>query len=109
MMMRTLGLVLALALPAAAAAQAPPDDKLPVVPHAERGQANPCETRSTVGQGTGIDVQRKDKALSDKLAESNGVICPPPHVDPDMRRPAPGGGAMPVIPPSDVTPHAQPK
>jgi hypothetical protein len=108
--MRTIGLVLALALPAAAAAQAPPPTKPPVVPHVERGAANPCETRSTVGEGSsGIDVKSKDKALSDKLAQSNGVICPPPHIDPDMKRPAPGGGVTPVIPPSDVTPHAQPK
>ncbi len=109
MRLRAIGLVLALALPAAAAAQAPPQSEPPVMPHAERGKAKPCETRSTVGEGGGIDVKTKDKSLSGKLAQSNGVICPPPHVDPDMRRPAPGGGIMPVIPPSAVTPHAQPK
>jgi hypothetical protein len=37
--------------------------------------------------------------LSDKLANSNGVICPPGNVDPDMQKPAPGGGRMKVIPP----------
>jgi hypothetical protein len=38
--------------------------------------------------------------LSDKLARSGGVICPPQQVDPDMKAPTPpGGGTMPVIPP----------
>jgi len=37
--------------------------------------------------------------LSDKLASSNGVICPPAGVDPEMHKPAPGGGRTPVIPP----------
>ena len=45
---------------------------------------------STVGSGSN---------LSDKLANSNGVICPPAGVDPEMHKPAPGGGRMPVIPP----------
>jgi hypothetical protein len=39
------------------------------------------------------------KPLSDQLAESNGVICPPAGVDPAMRQPTPEGGAMTVIPP----------
>jgi hypothetical protein len=37
--------------------------------------------------------------LSDQLAQSNGVICPPSGVDPKMTAPPPGGGATPVIPP----------
>ena len=37
--------------------------------------------------------------LSDKLASSNGVICPPSGIDPNIHQPAPGGGVMPVIPP----------
>ena len=47
----------------------------------------------TVGSGEG------GANLSDKLASSNGVICPPSNVDPDMQKPAPGGGRMKVIPP----------
>ena len=42
----------------------------------------------------------KDGAtLGDKLAQSDGVICPPTNVDPKMRAPVPNGGPMPVIPP----------
>jgi hypothetical protein len=37
--------------------------------------------------------------LSDRLADSKGVICPPAGVDPDMHVPPPPGGAMKVIPP----------
>lgn len=38
--------------------------------------------------------------LSDKLANSNGVICPPAGVDPEMHvTPPQQGGRMPVIPP----------
>lgn len=38
--------------------------------------------------------------LSAKLAQSNGVICPPGGVDPQMATPPPqAGGTMPVIPP----------
>jgi hypothetical protein len=37
--------------------------------------------------------------LSDQLAQSNGVICPPSGVDPKMAAPPPRGGTTPVIPP----------
>ncbi|HTV26594.1 MAG TPA: hypothetical protein VMF32_02310 [Xanthobacteraceae bacterium] len=49
--------------------------------------------------------------LSDKLAKSGGVICPP-NVDPDMKAPTPKGGTMPVIPPPGSpggNPNVQPK
>lgn len=37
---------------------------------------------------------------SDKLARTEGVICPPPEHDPDIRAPAPSDNSnMPVIPP----------
>jgi hypothetical protein len=39
------------------------------------------------------------KSLSDQLARSDGVICPPPRVDPHIKMPTPEGGKMPVIPP----------
>ncbi len=45
----------------------------------------------TTGQAT--------EALGDRLAKSNGVLCPPSDVDPEMRAPAPDKGNTPVIPP----------
>ena len=52
------------------------------------------------------------KNLSDKLAKSGGVICPPHNVDPAMKAPTPQGGTMPVIPPPGSpggNPNVQPK
>lgn len=54
----------------------------------------------------------ENKSLSDQLAESKGVICPPAGIDPDMRQPAPEGGALKVIPPPGSpggNPSVQPK
>jgi hypothetical protein len=46
----------------------------------------------TVGSGEGSN-------LSDKLAESKGVICPPASADKEMAVQPPAGGRTPVIPP----------
>jgi hypothetical protein len=95
-----LGLASMLAAPALA--QAPPQSKPRVTPTIEHGNPDACaQAQATVGQGGDIDVKKpQGKSLSEKLARSNGVICPPPHVDLDMKQPAPPGGSMPVIPPA---------
>jgi len=52
------------------------------------------------------------KPLSDQLAESKGVICPPAGVDPQMHQPPPEGGSIRVIPPPGApggNPDIQPK
>jgi hypothetical protein len=52
-----------------------------------------------------------NQTLSDKLDQSNGVICPP-DVDPGMKAPTPPTGKMPVIPPPGSPggdPSVQPK
>jgi hypothetical protein len=46
-------------------------------------------------------------SLSDELSRSKGLICPPAEVDPSIAVPPPGGGVMPVIPPSG-TPGGDP-
>ncbi len=51
------------------------------------------------GGGATVGSGQSNSNLSDKLANSNGVICPPSSVDPEMQKPAPGGGRMKVIPP----------
>jgi hypothetical protein len=58
-----------------------PDERLP--PPRENDPA-------TTGRG---------ENLSDKLARTDGVICPPPNVDPEIRAPTPDAGRTPVIPP----------
>ena len=40
-----------------------------------------------------------NEPLSDKLAQSKGVICPPAGIDLEMQVRPPGGGALKVVPP----------
>ena len=59
----------------------------------------------TVGGGS-------SEPLSDKLAQSKGVICPPAGVDPQMQIAPPSGGHLKVIPPPGSPggdPNVQPK
>jgi hypothetical protein len=49
-------------------------------------------------QGT-TTTDQQTEALSDKLARSDGVLCPPTGVDPEIRAPTPETGNMPVIRP----------
>jgi hypothetical protein len=105
--MRMLGLALPmLLLLAAAVAQAPPQTKTPVAPKVEQLDPNACaspDTHGTVGKGeedTPTHRQDGKDDLSERLARSGGVICPPEHIDPEIKQPTPPtGGAMPVIPP----------
>ena len=90
--------------PASAWAQSPPTPQTPVAPKVQQVDPNGCANpgaQATVGQGGDIDVGKKDgRNLSDQLARSGGVICPPGHVDSEIHAPTPApGSAMPVIPP----------
>ena len=89
----------------AAGALAPPTPTTPpeptVPPSASR--AGDC-ARPDGGMGgstTGQSGQARadNQPLADKLAKSDGVLCPPAGVDPEIRAPAPDVGKMPVIPP----------
>jgi hypothetical protein len=81
-----------------ALAQAPPMRATPPA-----GTATPapapnsasCDTATPNGTTTG---ERKEP-LGNKLAKSDGVLCPPLGVDPEIRAPTPEGGNTPVIPP----------
>jgi hypothetical protein len=48
---------------------------------------------------SGATVGQSNEPLGDKLARSDGTLCPPSGVDPEIRAPTPEGGKMPVIPP----------
>ena len=102
--LRLAGLAAAILLPVVAAAQAPPKNKVPVAPKTEQLDPHACAqgsgARATVGQSGGLDMQNSaGRTLSDRLAQSGGVICPPTHVDPEIEAPTPPGGTMTVIPP----------
>ena len=78
-------------------AQAPPQAPPPLAPSKKMHDPKACaHTRATVGEG---GSREEHPNLSRQLAQSNGVICPPSNIDPQMDKPAPRGGTMPVIPP----------
>src|SRR5262245_27741385 len=66
----------------------------------------------TVGSGPPRERAQEGRELSDRLAESRGVICPPRGVDPDIAVTPPAGGDIKVIPPPGApggNPNVQPK
>jgi hypothetical protein len=89
-----------------ASAQAPPAPATPsaqTVPPAP-ARANDCAPMQPVPpRGTiapeGTTTGQRTEPLDEKLARSDGVLCPPAGVDPEIRAPTPDTGNMPVIPP----------
>jgi hypothetical protein len=102
----------------AAHAQAPP---APATPMAETAAPEPqrpadCSPMKpgprNPNASEGTTVGQANEALGDKLARSNGVLCPPSGIDPEMRAPTPDTGNTPVIPPPGSpggNPNMQPK
>ena len=90
-----------IALTDIALAQAPPTPATPPaktatpVPSLDSASCDPHDMAAPNGTTTG---ERKEP-LGDKLAKSDGVLCPPAGVDPEIRAPTPEGGNTPVIPP----------
>ena len=67
----------------------PPTNCAPMPPG---GGTGPKTDGTTVGESR--------EPLGDKLARSDGTLCPPSNVDPEIRAPTPDSNAkMPVIPP----------
>jgi hypothetical protein len=90
----------------AASAQAPPTPATPPAQTAPPApaRANNCSpTLSVPQQGTiapeGTTTGQRSEPLGDKLAKSDGVLCPPSGVDPEIHAPTPDTGNTPVIPP----------
>ena len=77
------------ATPPAQTAPAPANGCSPTQPVPPRGTIAP--EGSTTGQSA--------EPLGDRLAKSDGVLCPPAGVDPEIRAPTPDTGNTPVIPP----------
>jgi hypothetical protein len=70
-------------------------------PHAQPKPAvpNTATTTKCAQGGATTGSGQPDSNLSDKLARSNGVICPPATSDPGMQVAPPQGGALKVLPP----------
>jgi hypothetical protein len=90
----------------AAIAQAPPAPATPpaqTAPPAPVRTANCAPMQPAPQQGTatpeGTTTGQRIEPLGDKLARSDGVLCPPTGVDPEIRAPTPDTGNTPVIPP----------
>lgn len=84
-------------------AQQPKEPDVPSQPAPPRLDPKACADRDQLTTGDAHESEgrapRDEEHLSDKLARTDGVICPPVGLDPDIRAPAPNGGNMPVIPP----------
>src|SRR3569833_230974 len=100
-----LALSILLASAGSALAQAPPAPATPpqqTAPPAPNRPQNcaPMERGAHPGAAPeGQTTGQSREPLGDKLAQSDGVLCPPADVDPEMRAPAPESGNTPVIPP----------
>jgi hypothetical protein len=100
-----------------AIAQAPPAPATPPAPTAPLALANNCApTRPLLPRGIiapeGGTTGQRAEPLGDRLAKSDGVLCPPADVDPEIRAPTPDTGNTPVIPPPGSPggdPHVRPK
>jgi hypothetical protein len=107
MRMKPLILASCLLMPVAAAyAQAPASPATPPARTAtpEAPQPTHCAPVAPHGSGAGTSraettVGQSNEALGDKLARSDGTLCPPTGIDPEIRAPTPEGGNTPVIPP----------
>jgi hypothetical protein len=87
-----------------AAAQAPPARATPPAQTAPPPvRAGDCAPMQSTPQGNiaprGTTTGQSGEPLGDKLAKSDGVLCPPAGIDPQMRAPTPDTGNTPVIPP----------
>ena len=97
-----------------AAAQAPPAETTPPRPTAlaEADCAPMLATPRSNIAPEGTTVGQAGEPLADRLSKSNGVLCPPAGVDPEIRAPTPDAGNTPVIPPPGApggNPNLQPK
>jgi hypothetical protein len=97
----------------AASAQSPPPTAQPdpkACAPGERLEPGPRGPQAPGTTGRAETPSGNVDTPSDKLARTDGVICPP-NVDPEIRTPAPDAGTMRVVPPpgtpggkSDVRP-----
>jgi hypothetical protein len=95
-----------IAVSSAAGAQAPPSPAMPpaqTAPPATQHATNCAPMQPVPQPGTaapeGTTTGQRVEPLGDKLARSDGVLCPPAGVDPEIRAPTPEAGNTPVIPP----------
>ena len=67
-------------------------------PAPDHKACNPGERLQQTDSGPKAPASTTGENLSEKLARTDGVICPP-NTDPDIKAPTPEAGRTPVIPP----------
>ena len=87
-----------IAVSSVAGAQAPPSPATPPARTAPPSPDRPVNCAPMPSQ-QGATIGQRAEPLSDRLARSDGVLCPPPGIDPEIRAPTPETGNTPVIPP----------
>lgn len=98
---------LLVAFSSVAAAQAPPSPATPpahTAPPSPDRATNcapmpPALPQGNASPGRDTTTGQRAEPLADKLARSDGVLCPPAGIDPEIRAPTPETGTMRVIPP----------
>jgi hypothetical protein len=110
---------LLMAVSGTAGAQAPPSPATPPAQtappspaHATECAPMPSAAPNSTAPSQGTTTGEAREPLGDKLARSDGVLCPPSGVDPQMHAPTPDTGNTPVIPPPGSpggNPNVRPK
>jgi len=98
---------LMIAICGAALAQAPPTPATPPAQTSPPARATNCTPTQTSPQGTitpnGSSTGQTAEPLGERLARSDGVLCPPTGVDSEIHAPTPDVGNTPVSPPPGST------
>ncbi len=116
-----MGILFSAAAPAGAQTPSGPGTEAPAVPP-RAVDPKPCSDPATEAHRNSSPSERSkqgdssskqtNETLSDKLSNSNGVLCPTPEVDPGVKAPPPNAATTPVIPPPGSPggdPTVQPK
>jgi hypothetical protein len=83
----------------AALAQVPPSSSPRPGTSPPSMDQQPCLTELVPKDESKLETRGQGgENLSEKLSKSEGVICPPRGVDPEIALPPPGGGLTPIIP-----------
>ena len=94
--------------PAAGDGQSPPSSRLDCPPGVDPNRAPSVGRQDgSADSGRTGDTTGAGGSLSDQLAHSRGVVCPPSAADTGIVESPPGGGALKVIPPPG-TPGGEP-
>jgi hypothetical protein len=83
----------------AASAQSPPQTSQPDPKACAPGERLEPPGPTGRQQGPSDTTGQADSNPSERLARTDGVLCPPSNVDPQIRAPTPDAGTLKVIPP----------